>query len=82
LFNRPVFHESVMKFDLPTEELIKEMSDRKILPGVDISDDYPELGNVMLVCATETKTEADLQTYADLVAKITKNSQSSKHQLK
>lgn len=82
LFNRPVFHESVMKFDLPTEELIKEMSDRKILPGVDISDDYPELGNVMLVCATETKTDADLQTYADLVVKITKNSQSSKHQLK
>lgn len=72
LFNRPVFHESVMKFDLPTEELMKEMSARKILPGVDISDDYPELGNVMLVCATETKTDADLQTYADLVAKITK----------
>jgi glycine dehydrogenase subunit 1 len=78
LFNRPVFHESVMQFDLPTDELMKEMSARKILPGVDISDDYPELGNVMLVCATETKTEQDLQTYADLVAKITKNSQSAK----
>ena len=72
LFNRPVFHESVMKFDLPTAELMKEMSARKILPGVEISDDYPELGNVMLVCATETKTETDLQTYADLVAELTK----------
>ena len=72
LFNRPVFHESVMKFDLPTAELMNEMSARKILPGVDISEDYPELGNVMLVCATETKTETDLQTYADLVAELTK----------
>jgi glycine dehydrogenase subunit 1 len=72
LFNRPVFHESVMQFDLPTDELMKEMSARKVLPGVDISDDYPELGNVMLVCATETKTDADLQTYADLVAELTK----------
>ena len=50
------------------------MSAQRILPGVIISDDYPELGNVMLVCATETKTDQDLQTYADLVAKITKNS--------
>ena len=82
LFNRPVFHESVMQFELQTEELMKAMSARSILPGVDISDDYPELGNVMLICATETKTEADLQTYADLVAKITKNSQSAKCPIK
>ena len=72
IFNRPVFHESVMKFEIPADELMAEMSARKILPGVDISDDYPELGNVMLVCATETKTDADLQTYADLVAELTK----------
>jgi len=82
LFNRPVFHESVMQFELQTDELMKAMSARSILPGVIISDDYPELGNVMLVCATETKTEADLQTYADLVAKITKNSQSAKCPIK
>ena len=78
LFNRPVFHESVMQFELQTEELMKAMSARSILPGVDISDDYPELGNVMLVCATETKTEADLEMYSNLVAKLTKNSQTAK----
>ncbi len=72
LFNRPVFHESVIKFDMPVEELMSEMSERKVLAGVDISDDYPELGNVMLVCATETKMDADLQMYADLVAEISK----------
>lgn len=82
LFNRPVFHESVMQFELPTDELMTEMSAQKILPGVIISDDYPELGNVMLVCATETKTDADLQTYADLVAKFTKESQSAKSPIK
>ena len=71
-----------MQFELQTEELMKEMSERKILAGVDISDNYPELGNVMLVCATETKTEADLQTYADLVAEITKSSSSEKCSIK
>ncbi len=74
LFSRPVFHESVIQFELPTEELMKAMSACSIVPGVDMSDDYPELGNVMLVCATETKTEADLQKYADLVAELTKKS--------
>lgn len=78
LFNRPVFHETVMQFELPTDEVMKEMSARSILPGVIISDDYPELGNVMLICATETKTEQDLITYADLVKKITSNSQIAK----
>jgi glycine dehydrogenase subunit 1 len=82
LFNRPVFHESVMQFEIPTEELMKEMTARSILPGVIISDDYPELGNVMLVCATETKTEGDLQTYADLVKKMTANSQAAKCPIK
>ncbi len=72
LFNRPIFHEAVMKFDLPTEKLMTEMSTRNILPGVDMKEDYPELGNVMLVCATETKTEADLQRYADLVTEFAK----------
>ena len=70
MFNRPVFHEAVMQFDVPTDEIMKSMSEQSILPGVIISDDYPELGNVMLVCATETKTEQDLQTYAELVAKM------------
>ena len=77
-FNRPVFHEAVMQFDLPAEEIMSAMSAERILPGVIISDDYPELGNVMLVCATETKTEQDLQTYADLIEKLTNDSQTAK----
>ncbi|MFK5915436.1 MAG: aminomethyl-transferring glycine dehydrogenase subunit GcvPA [Woeseiaceae bacterium] len=82
LFNRPVFHESVMQFEVPTAEMLQSMSEELVVAGVDISADYPELGNVMLVCATETKTEADLQTYADLVAKISKNSSSAKCSIK
>ena len=82
IFNRPVFHEALMQFECDTEEMMQQMSAQGILPGVMISDDYPELGNVMLVCATETKTENDLQTYADLVAKFTAESKGTKHPLK
>lgn len=78
LFNRPVFHEAVMQFDLATEEIMREMSARRILPGVELNQDYPELGNVMLICATETKTDADLQHYAELVKQITERLSSAK----
>ena len=77
-FNRPVFHETVMSYELPTDELMRAMSSRSILPGVEIIDDYPELGNVLLICATETKSEEDLNTYAELVKQITERSQSAK----
>ena len=30
--------------------------------------DYPELGNALLVCATETRTADDIETYADALA--------------
>jgi glycine dehydrogenase subunit 1 len=44
------------------------MSD--ILGGFDLATDYPELGNALLVCATETKTDADLTNYRDALQRI------------
>ena len=35
-----------------------------ILGGLDLAADYPELGHALLVCATETKTDADIERYA------------------
>jgi glycine dehydrogenase subunit 1 len=34
-----------------------------------LADDYPELGEALLVCATETKTEDDLELYRDYLAR-------------
>ena len=33
-------------------------------------DDYPELGNALLVCATETKTDADIAAFASALADV------------
>ena len=41
-----------------------------ILGGFDLSCDFPNLGNALLVCATETKTEEDIETYAATLAEI------------
>jgi glycine dehydrogenase subunit 1 len=39
-----------------------------VLGGFDLSPHYPELGSALLVCATETKTAADIETYARALA--------------
>ena len=41
-----------------------------ILGGLDISGMYPELGQAILMCVTETKTVADLDQYAQQMERI------------
>ncbi len=63
LFNAPTFHEIVLQLPKPAAEVLANMANAGILGGYDLSTDYPELGNALLVCATETKTEEDLQQF-------------------
>jgi glycine dehydrogenase subunit 1 len=64
-FDRPRFHEAVLQLDRPVAPVIEELARRGIVAGLDLSGDYPELGNALLVCATETRTPADIQAYAE-----------------
>ena len=41
-----------------------------MLGGLDLSADHPELGNALLVCATETKTDEDIERYRALLAEV------------
>lgn len=70
VFDRPFFHEAVLRFDLPLDSLLRPLYAHNLLPGFPLDQDYPELGDSLLVCATETKTEADLDFYADQLAYI------------
>ena len=63
-FSAPHFHEVVLRLDRPVRPVLEALSANNILGGLDLAKDYPELGNALLVCATETKTDADLESYA------------------
>ncbi len=63
VFNRPVFHEKVLRLNKPVAAVLAKMAELGVLGGYDLSADYPELGNALLVCTTETKTAADIQRY-------------------
>jgi glycine dehydrogenase subunit 1 len=49
----------------PTAEVLSRLKQKGILGGLDLQGYYPELGNALLICTTETKTAADLQNYAE-----------------
>jgi glycine dehydrogenase subunit 1 len=70
LFIGPHFHECVLRLDRPVGPVIDALAARGILAGFDLSATYPELGNALLVCATETKTTSDLDAYRDALRRI------------
>jgi glycine dehydrogenase subunit 1 len=44
--------------------VLEALAAQGIVGGLDLSRDYPELGNALLACATETRTRADIEAYA------------------
>jgi len=72
-FDRPRFHEAVLLLDRPVKPMLEALARRGIIGGVDISARYPSLGNALLVCATETRTLADIETYAQALVETMRN---------
>ena len=70
VFDRPGFHECVLRLPQPAGQVLAVLNERDILGGFDLAAAYPELGNAILVCATETKTEADLKQYATALQEV------------
>jgi len=62
-FDAPRFHEAVVLLDRPVAPVLAALAARGIAAGLDLAPSYPELGHAMLVCATETKSHADIETY-------------------
>jgi glycine cleavage system P protein (glycine dehydrogenase) subunit 1 len=71
-FASPCFHETVLLLDRPVAPILKSLEGQGVLGGLNLADHYPELGPALLVCATETKTAADIDTYARALAEAMK----------
>jgi glycine dehydrogenase subunit 1 len=62
-FAGPFFHEAVLLFDRPVAPILTSLAAQGILGGLDLAETFPELGYALLVCATETKTQSDINSY-------------------
>ena len=69
LFARPCFHEVALTLPKPASEIIERLAEENIVAGVALGEDFPELGDALLVCATETKTAADIDQFASAMAR-------------
>jgi len=70
LFGGPHFHEAAIRLEQPVGPVLEKLAAQNILGGHDLSVICPVLGNALLVCATETKTDADIETYANALRQI------------
>ena len=67
-FTGTVFHEVVLQLNKPVAPVLAKMAQLGVLGGLDLSTYYPELGNALLVCTTETKNTADLARFTDVLS--------------
>jgi glycine dehydrogenase subunit 1 len=70
VFDRPRFHEAVLHLDRPVAPVLEALAARGIVGGYDLTPYYPALGCALLVCATETRTAADIDAYARALAEV------------
>ncbi|MDX1455035.1 MAG: aminomethyl-transferring glycine dehydrogenase subunit GcvPA [Gammaproteobacteria bacterium] len=72
-FEGPNFHEAVLKLDRPVQPVLEGLADRGIVGGFALVKDYPELEGCVLVCATETRTAKDIESYVDALRDVFAN---------
>jgi glycine dehydrogenase subunit 1 len=63
-FDTPRFHEAVLVLDRPAAPVLASLAALGIAGGFDLAASHPELGHAILVCATETKSDQDIEAYA------------------
>ncbi len=68
-FSGPLFHEAVVTLPISADNVLQALKMQGILAGLDLKEYYPELGNAVLVCATETKIPADLRKYTEYLGR-------------
>ncbi|MCU7941746.1 MAG: aminomethyl-transferring glycine dehydrogenase subunit GcvPA [Candidatus Thiodiazotropha sp. (ex Cardiolucina cf. quadrata)] len=70
VFNGAVFHERVVRLPIAAKKVLRALAAHSVLGGFDLSDDYPELGDAILVCATELRTDSDLENYRSKLERV------------
>lgn len=68
LYEGPFFHEVALKLDRPVAPVLAALAELNILGGFDLSDFAST--NALLVCVTETKTEADVDSTITAFAEV------------
>lgn len=70
VFQASHFHECVIRLPKPVDVVLRELAKLNVQAGFNLHQAYPELGECLLVCATETKTPEDIEKFTTLLATV------------
>ena len=68
IWDAPFFHEWAVRLPAPAAEINARLAQHNIIGGYDLSRDYPELGDAMLLCCTEQRTREDIDKLVRVLA--------------
>ncbi len=68
LFDAPCFHEAVIRLNQPVAPVLSKLAEAGYLGGFELADDYAELNNTLLVCATEMRHRDEIAAFAQAFA--------------
>jgi glycine dehydrogenase subunit 1 len=66
----PFFKEFVIGCPRPVAEINAALAERGIVGGYDLSRDYPEQANAMLLCVTEMNSKAEIDALVDALSSM------------
>jgi glycine dehydrogenase subunit 1 len=69
-FEAPAFNEVAMRVPGRAADVLEALEERGILGGLDLGRFYPELGDTILMCATELTTGADIARLAAALSEV------------
>jgi glycine dehydrogenase subunit 1 len=69
-FSGPVFHERVLALPVDASLVVEKMAAHGVLPGLALGDWVTGMDHCLLVNVTETKTAADIDQFARLLAEM------------
>lgn len=68
-FPGPYFHEAVIDLPAAARPVVHELARRGIIAGLDLADAF-DLPNSLLVCATEKRTDAQIEAFAKALGDV------------
>ncbi|MCY4565071.1 MAG: aminomethyl-transferring glycine dehydrogenase subunit GcvPA [Gammaproteobacteria bacterium] len=69
-FDEPFFHECAVDLPVAAQPVLEALIERGVLGGVALGGYFPDMANTLLVCATEKRTGADIETYGRALEEV------------
>jgi glycine dehydrogenase subunit 1 len=66
------FHEAVIKLNQPVDEILRALAAHNVLGGYALGAEYPELEDSLLICATEKRSQTEMDIYVEKLGRVIK----------